>query len=196
MEEWNSDEELQYLRLQISPHFYFNILNSIYHSIRLDPDQAEDMMIRLAELMQYYVYDCSSASIPLSREVKNIHNYLALQKIRYAIPPQIKLEVCGETEDKMIAPLVLTTIIENAFRYGLEKQLDHSFLDIRLIVQDYQLQFKVINSVTPENGKLIYDNGSNDFLINRLQQLYPSRHTIRFHNEEQQHSVELDMQLM
>ena len=70
------ESEIEFLKLQISPHFYFNVMNSIYHSIKIDPEQAEDIVLQLSEVMKYHIYDSSKEQVELEHELQNIHHYI------------------------------------------------------------------------------------------------------------------------
>src|SRR5437764_5862341 len=98
-------------QLRLSPHFFFNILNSIYHSIRLNPDQAEDILINFSELMQYHVYDCISEKILLEKEIKSVRNFIFLQKMKFSPKFQVKVTVRGETENQRVPPLIFMSVI-------------------------------------------------------------------------------------
>jgi len=87
--------ELSFLRSQISPHFIFNILNSIVYLIRVKSDLAEPVTLKLSELMRYMLYETETDQIPLDKELAYLTNYIALQKIRFEEDVDIRFEVKG-----------------------------------------------------------------------------------------------------
>jgi LytS/YehU family sensor histidine kinase len=98
------ESELQFLKLQISPHFYFNIMNSIYHSIKINPAQAEKIVMELSEIMKYHIYDCSREKVELTKELNAIRNYIGLQEMRLASKPNISIDVKGNLNNKFYCP--------------------------------------------------------------------------------------------
>jgi sensor histidine kinase YesM len=196
LEQLRRESEPEFLRLPIKPHFYFNIMNSIYHSITIDPAQAEDILLQLSEMMQYYIYECSKKKVKLESEIRNIHNYIGLQNMRLASEPGIKVKVSGDLRDQVISPFILITFVENAYKYGVAEQRKDSFLDIQLSVNKNEIQFRAINSksVPTLNNK----SQAETELLNvkkRLELLYPSRHRLVIKDSPNQYAVSLDIQL-
>lgn len=196
MEQMRRESEPEFLRLPIKPHFYFNIMNSIYHSITIDPAQAEDILLQLSEMMQYYIYECSKKKVKLESEIRNIHNYIALQNMRLASEPGIKVKVRGDLGDQLISPFILITFVENAYKYGVAEEQKDSFLDIQLSVNKNEIQFRAVNSksVTMLNNKSLAGTD----LLNvkkRLELLYPSRHRLTIKDSPHHYAVSLDIQL-
>ncbi len=85
--------ELSFLRSQISPHFIFNILNSIVYLIRTKSDAAEPVTLKLSELMRYMLYESENAQIPLEKEISYLENYIELQKVRFEEDVQIEFRI-------------------------------------------------------------------------------------------------------
>lgn len=110
--------ELESLRSQLNPHFLFNILNSIYALIEISPADAQKAIHRLSALLRYVVYD-NPKTVPLSREIEFVTNYVELMKIRMGTRPiRLNVEIAPEDADAEIAPLLIVTIIENSFKHG------------------------------------------------------------------------------
>lgn len=196
LEQSRLESELEVLKLQISPHFFFNIMNSIYHSVKIDPDQAERIVLHLSQMMQYYIYDCSKDRVPLEGEVKNVLNYIALQKMRLATEPKISVHVTGNTVNKFIPPFIIITLVENAFRHGLEKQLHQPFLNIDLLIEEETLLFTVQNSKPSMVQGQISNNGAGLALVRkRLDLLYPSTYRLEIKNEDDKFLIQLKIAL-
>lgn len=190
------ESELEMLKLQISPHFLFNIMNTIYHSIKIDPEQAESSVLNLSQMMQYHIYECSKDKVSLQAEVKNINNYIGLQKMRLAKEPNMKIEISGNLSDKYIAPFILIPFVENAFKHGLEKHLNHSSLVISLDVNDHDLVFMIVNSKSIIGNNNGSEKGNGILNVKkRLALLYPGAHQLDINEDIQQFSVRLGMQL-
>lgn len=196
LEESRMDSESEFVKLPIKPHFYFNIMNSIYHSIAIDPDRAEVIILQFSEMMQFYIYECSKERVQLESEIRNIHNYIGLQNMRLESEPGISLKVGGDLQNFSIAPFILIGFIENAYQHSLSKQQKDSFLDIQLFVNNNNIQFRTVNSksasITNNNSK----NGTGFLKVKkRLDALYPSCHELIINDSPDQYAVSLIIQL-
>ncbi|MEO6168708.1 MAG: histidine kinase [Chitinophagales bacterium] len=196
LKQYQLESELQFLKLQISPHFYFNIMNSIYHSIKIDPEQAERIVLQLSDIMKYHIYDCRKDKVELEHEVQNLNNYIGLQKMRLSSDPVINIEVTGDLNQKFIAPFILLTFVENAFKHGLEKQSKKPTLHIQLSMTKNEMRFQISNS-KPDFGTSIKAASGNG-LINvkkRLELSYPLRHELLIEDQQDRYEVDLKIQL-
>jgi two-component system LytT family sensor kinase len=172
--------ELSFLRSQISPHFIFNILNSIVYLIRSKSDQAESVTLQLSALMRYMLYESANAQIPLEKEIGYLKNYIELQKIRFEEDVEIRLNIEGQAAAHVIEPMLMIPFVENAFKHGVG--LVHSpVIDILVNMTEKQLSFVVRNKITPE-GSADKDDNSGIGLQNvrrRLELLYPDAHELK-----------------
>ena len=171
--------ELSFLRSQISPHFIFNILNSIVYLIRSKSDLAEPVTIKLSELMRYMLYDSNDAQIPLEKEVSYLENYVELQKIRFEEDVEIRLNIEGEVAGQLIEPMLMIPFVENAFKHGVGL-VAQPVIDIDLKFNEKEMTFKVRNKITPEMQE-DKDSSSGIGLQNvrrRLELLYPEAHRL------------------
>lgn len=196
LKQYQLESELQFLKLQINPHFYFNIMNSIYHSIKIDPDQAEKIVMQLSDIMKYHIYDCHKEKVELQHELKNIHNYIGLQRMRLSSEPVINIEVTGDFVNKFITPFILLTFVENAFKHGLEKQSKQSSLHIQLNVTRDLMRFKISNSKPESLSNIKSSNGNG--LMNmkrRLELAYPNRYELEINDQKEQYDADLKIQL-
>jgi len=177
--------ELSFLRSQISPHFIFNILNSIVYLIRSKSDQAESVTIQLSALMRYMLYESAHAQIPLEKEIGYLKNYIELQKIRFEEDVEIRLNIEGQAAAHVIEPMLMIPFVENAFKHGVG--LVHlPVIDILVKMTEKQLSFVVRNKITPE-GSADKDDNSGIGLQNvrrRLELLYPDAHELEIGENE------------
>ncbi len=98
----NTFFKLRYLRAQLNPHFLFNTLNSIYSLSLQKSERAPEMVVKLADIMRYLIYECNEEKIPLDKEIEFIRNYIEIEKIRYAA--DIRFTVEGSTDGILIEP--------------------------------------------------------------------------------------------
>jgi LytS/YehU family sensor histidine kinase len=169
--------ELNSLKAQINPHFLFNTLNSIYALAVKNDEKTADAVINLSELMRYIIKDAHNNKVPLEKELNYISNYIDLQRSRLGNTARIYFTADGDARQKEIAPLLLITFIENAFKYGINPDED-SEIRIQLDIKNTDLHLQVYNK------KVKTGNAINSTCIGikntkeRLQLLYPSKHTI------------------
>lgn len=188
--------ELSFLRSQISPHFIFNVLNSIVYLIRTQSHLAEDVTLKLSELMRYMLYESADALVPLEQEVDYLRNYVELQKIRFEEDVDIRLTIEGEAAAQFIEPMLLIPFVENAFKHGVG-MVTAPLIEIVLKMEVDRLSFHVSNTVSafPNEEK---DSSSGIGLRNvrrRLELLYPHQHKLTTKEENDIYEVELFLQL-
>jgi uncharacterized membrane protein YozB (DUF420 family) len=188
--------ELSFLRSQISPHFIFNILNSIVYLIRSKSAQAEPVTIKLSELMRYMLYESADEQVPLAKEIDYLHNYVELQKIRFEEDVEILLSIAGEPGAQVIEPMLLIPFVENAFKHGVG-MIHGPVIDISLKINREQLNFTVKNKVA-EGALEEKDNSSGIGLRNvrrRLELLYPAAHKLEVKTMGEWFVANLDLTL-
>ncbi|RMG60973.1 MAG: sensor histidine kinase [Bacteroidetes bacterium] len=173
--------ELKFLKAQIHPHFLFNTLNNLYALTLKQSGQAPEVVLRLSGLLNYMLYDASASHIALSREIECIHNYLALEKIRYGEDLDITFDVTGNLEACRIAPLLLLPFVENSFKHGVSSRISDKWVLINLHVNPPFLTLKVENSrpVPSTEKEPAYAGGIGLRNVRRrLHLLYPGRHDL------------------
>lgn len=139
--------ELKLLQQQINPHFLFNTLNNLYALTLNKSDQAPDLLMKLADLLRYSVYEGQKSEVNLAKEVAYLQNYIALQKIRLGDKCEFNLEWPNDAEHWSIPPLLLIILLENAFKHGVEKSKGHSSLTLSLTINNGQLTLCCENPV-------------------------------------------------
>jgi two-component system LytT family sensor kinase len=169
---------LRYLRAQLNPHFLFNTLNSIYSLSLQKSEQAPEVVIKLADIMRYLIYECDEEKIPLDKEIEFIRNYIEIEKIRHKA--DIRLSVEGSTAGVRIEPFLFISFIENGFKHAMDHSFGEPFIYITLKVGNGQIVLNVINSTEADletqaqriNGKGIAHSRS------LLELLYPSSYDL------------------
>jgi len=146
LEKDNADVKLKYLRSQINPHFFFNTLNSIYSLSLQKSDQTPEVVIKLADLMRYMIYDCDKEKIPLDKEILFIQNYIDIEKIRYKA--DVRFTVEGDTDGIMIEPFLFISFIENGFKHAFSSTYNDAFIYVTIKVSPGQIVLNVINNTS------------------------------------------------
>ncbi len=168
--------ELSMLQAQITPHFFFNSLNTIYSLALSKSDKAPDAIITLSDMMRYVLTDAKKDWISLSQEADYLQRYVELQELR--LPRKTTLHHQLELEgDYMIPPMLLVTFYENAFKYGTSSQTEQS-IDISLTVKDATLCLTTYNAIVVEKSP---EKSTGNGIANtrrRLELLYPDRHEL------------------
>jgi len=188
--------ELALLKSQVNPHFLFNTLNGIYAATLGKADNASEMIIKLSDIMRYTISEAHLDSVPLQKEINYISNYIELQKLRLSSKVSLEYTVKGEASDYEIAPLLLIPFVENAFKYGVNPELDSSIF-VLIEINGSELQLKVYNSKVEIESTLQETTGlgiENTRL--RLNLIYPGKHKLEIEETESSYSVSLYISLI
>jgi len=149
LEKSQLETELLFLKSQISPHFFFNTLNNIYSLSVEKSNKTPKIVLKLSELMRYMLYETKSKRQTLENEILCIQNYLDLERIRNDDRLEINMTISGDIHDKEIAPIILLTFIENAFKHGVNKNTGKVIININFKIKGDFLHFTISNP-TPE----------------------------------------------
>jgi two-component system, LytTR family, sensor kinase len=170
--------KLRYLRSQLNPHFLFNTLNSIYSLSLQKSDRAPEVVVKLADLMRYLIYECNEETIALEKEIAFIQNYIEIERIRYKA--DIRFTVEGDVGGVMIEPFLFLAFIENGFKHAMDNSFAEPFIYITLKVAAEKITLNVINSTGADlesqakriNGKGLTNSKS------LLELLYPGSYEL------------------
>ena len=145
LEKLQLETELLFLRTQISPHFFFNTLNNIYSLSLENSNKTPKIILKLSELMRYLLYETKKNRQSLEKEILCIQNYLDLERIRFDEKLVVNMNIAGNIKNKKIAPILLLSFIENAFKHGANKNIGNIRIDIDFnIIEDF-LYFSISN---------------------------------------------------
>lgn len=192
----NARNQLTYLKTQISPHFYMNMLNNIHGMVELNPAKAQEMIIEMASLMRYMLYESSCQKIGLSSEVLFIRNYLGLMRERYpedAVSISAKLPGESETAGISVPPLLFLTFIENAFKHGVSYTDGGSFISVNLSVDQSKITFLCMNSVVKSDRKSRHEGIGLDNVKRRLDIIYGADYNLDIESNDTVYSVNLTL---
>lgn len=144
----SAESQLAYLKTQINPHFYMNMLNNIHGMIEIDPEKAQMMVIDMSQLMRYMLYESSRPRIPLSQEITFLRNYMSLMRQRF---PADRVRVTDSFPDDgamcgvELPPLLFLVFVENAFKHGVSYR-EESFVAVSVEVSADSVRFSCMNS--------------------------------------------------
>jgi len=156
--------ELNFLKSQIQPHFFFNTLNNLYSLTLKKSDLAPEVVLKLSALMSYMLYESNSALVPLDKEISYLRNYLDVEQLRFGQRLSVSFTLQGKTEEMNIPPMILILFIENSFKHGVKNNINKINIDISLRVENGFLRFRVENpapeeEVSTENAGIGLKNG-------------------------------------
>ena len=195
LEKQNLEQQLEYLRYQINPHFFMNTLNNIHALVDIDPAKAQETIVELSKMMRYVLYEKgeSQQGVPLTKELEFIRTYVKLMQLRYTEKVKITLNLPHEVPDRQIPSLILVTFIENAFKHGVSYQRE-SFIEMTVEVQDDHLHFTCRNSKADVPNQQKGGVGLAN-VRKRLDLLYDHNYTLSIHDAPQVYTVDLTLPL-
>ena len=134
------------LKTQINPHFLFNTLNSIYVLAMKKSEQTANTVMKLSDILDYILYKIDAPRIPLSTEIQIIENYIELEKIRFTDRVTLNFTSAFQSKDIQIPPMLIIPFIENAFKHGVAKSMEKSWIKVSIQETGQRLNIAVSNS--------------------------------------------------
>lgn len=187
--------QLELLKSQINPHFLFNTLNNIDVLILEEPQKASDYLQKLSEILRFMLYETNTDKVPLSKEMGYIRKYIELQKIRTSNNKFVELEIIGDTNDKVIAPMIFIHFVENAFKFATNKKIEKA-ISIKLDISDKSVSFMCKNHINSSDLTTQVNNGLGISLITqRLDLVYKKDYILNMSKEDNWYIVNLEIQL-
>jgi two-component system LytT family sensor kinase len=124
--------QLNALRMQLQPHFLFNVMNSIAMLVRKGSNaEAVEMIVSLSDMLRRLLEE-KRTCIPFAEELELTRRYLALERVRFAHPFSVTLDIDPATENALVPPLILQPIVENSVRHAFTSGDDgHLSIDSR-----------------------------------------------------------------
>lgn len=179
--------ELTLLAKQVSPHFFFNMLNNLYGLAGKDAQKAQELILKLSDLMRYSIYEGEKESVALQQEIHFLKNFIELHKIRYH--KQILVEFNHDVDPgRMVTPLLFIILVENAFKHGVESLRENAYIKANMVTNENSIYFTI------ENNYAYAENESGIGLTNlkkRLAFIYPKQHQLTFLITENVYKVQL-----
>ncbi|WP_199120880.1 sensor histidine kinase [Pedobacter sp. ASV28] len=174
--------ELSFLKAQINPHFLFNTLNNIYTLSIINSEHTSESIMKLSNIMRYVTDDVTRDFVKLNDEIDCITDYISLQKMRLGNEANVDFKVSGNPIGKIIAPLILMTFIENAFKYGVTKK-EQTVITIHLDITPQQINFYCKNKIHMHKSNLERTGIGISNTLQRLTHLYANQHQLDIDRE-------------
>jgi LytS/YehU family sensor histidine kinase len=137
--------ELKTIKSHINPHFIFNSLNSIRALVDENPERARTAITELSNILRSSMQVEKMETVPLHQELDIVKDYLALEQMRFEERLRIELDIDEDTLNQPVAPMMLQTLVENAIKHGISKDINGGFV-------------KVISAFTKNSHELIVQN--------------------------------------
>jgi sensor histidine kinase YesM len=189
------EAELQFLKAQMSPHFLFNSINNIYSLVLVKSNQAPDALMKLSSLLRYLLYECDQ-KVSIAKETNALKTYADLFQLKFKEPLKIYWKIQVSDYSRMIEPLFLLPIFENAMKHsGLGAEL-HSEIVFSIRSTDQSLIVETSNTIaevplTNEGGGIGLNN-----IQKRLEKIFPARHQLQIKQSPDRFSLYLEMPLL
>lgn len=175
--------ELSYLKTQINPQFLFNTLGSLHTMTRTRDERAGDLVLYLADLMRYTLYETDTERVPLSRELEFLEDYLALERLRSPETTTITHEVRGTTTTQQVVPLLLHPFLERLFA-GLDAvSVGPVHLSSTVHIEPAAVSLTLSRTSTEPLPHSYRTDAAVVAALRRLQLQYPNQHTVQLTEE-------------
>jgi LytS/YehU family sensor histidine kinase len=172
--------DLELLKAQMHPEFLFSSLDNICLMVqRKKVDSASMLLLKLADILSYILYECDNKLVHLEKEIKVIKDYLVLEKNRMGNRLEIDVAVKGETGTRMIVPLLLFSFIENGFLYIADKKLERNWINLEFQIETNEITMKLIHGKSTEPLVLPANENAIAKAIKRLDFFYPGNYELR-----------------
>lgn len=192
-----SEMNLKFMHAQLNPHFFFNMFNNLYAVSLTDPGRTPGLILKLSELMRYQLDTGNSESVFIADELAFIGNYVAMEQERtgkrceivYRAPEEI-----GSLQTHRIAPLILITLVENAFKHSVTATRKW-FVSINFSVVAGQLILHICNSMPDQNLTSPSTGVGLTNIRERLEILYPRKYELSITSDQQVYQTRLSLHL-
>ena len=189
------EAELKLLQSQVNPHFLFNTLNNIYSQNLNNPEEANEMILQMADLMRYQIESSKKNEVNIHDEIEFLENYIALEKHR--VTDRIKVSFVvdnAENVDLTIPPMLFIPFIENAYKHGISAE-GECFITIFLGIKSDSISFKTENTIPLRKQKVKSTNTGLENIKKRLDLLFPEKHRLDIMTDNQTYKVQLDIKI-
>lgn len=192
IEKQQVESELKTLKAQLNPHFLFNTLNNIYSLSVAQSPKTSDAIAKLSDMLDQILYRSNDKLVALKDEMHLIDNYIELEQLRYNERLDLSLKTDIE-EDVSVPPLILLSLVENAFKHGAAEDDGSPDIDISVKSNSKGLQFLISNSVVEKKEKIDRETIGLQNIRKQLDLLYGNSYGLRIEQTENRYSVELEI---
>ena len=174
-----SKTELLHLKSQVNPHFFFNTLNNLYGLVEEDSKKAQELILKLSDMMRYSIYEGQREFVTIKEEIEYLKNYIELHKMRYHKKTEVNFNLHIQNENATVMPLLFIILLENAFKHGVENLREEAYVNINMTSTKNEIQFALENNFDASEITEQPGIGLNN-LKRRLDLVYPQKHSLSF----------------
>lgn len=138
--------ELNTIKAHINPHFIFNSLNGIRALIDENPERARKAITELSNILRSSLSAEKAETVSLNEELKIVKDYLALESMRFEDRLKVEFDVSEKTVNNPVPPMMLQTLVENAIKHGISKQMKGGVIKIASRINQNQHELLVQNT--------------------------------------------------
>ncbi|MER3499365.1 MAG: sensor histidine kinase [Chitinophagaceae bacterium] len=163
--------ELKTIKAHINPHFIFNSLNSIRALIDENPQRARRAITELSNILRSSMQADKSETVSFEKELSIVKDYLALENMRFEDRLKVEYQIDEKTLDQPVPPMMLQTLVENAIKHGISKQINGGTIRI---ISDFSDQYHelAVQNTGILNGSMNAEGFGLSSTQNRLSLLY------------------------
>ncbi len=197
LKEQKKTTELNALKNQLNPHFLFNTLNNLYALALKKSDKTPEVIAKLSEILDYILYQCKDPYVSITKEIELLENYIALEKVRYGNRVEVIFEK-NIQNNVNIAPLILLTFVENAFKHGVSQELSTGMIELYISSTEKEIVFKLKNSKPKTSFETIASDKKSIGMLNtekQLDLLYPNSYQLEVNNSAFEYILALKLRL-
>lgn len=192
LKEQQLHSELNYLKVQLQPHFFFNTLNNIYALTLQRSEKAAPLVAKHSEMMRYILYESSQHTVSLKKEIDFLRNYMEVEALRHSDKIDISFETQGINEHALIEPLLLLPFVENTFKHGIREETSKGYIYIIISLVGTELFMEISNSKPAITKKETKGIGLQN-ATRRLDILYPDRYKLDVRNNDDSYELRLTL---
>jgi sensor histidine kinase YesM len=147
-----AQSQLQVLKMQLHPHFLFNTLNAISALIRESPDEADEMVSRLGDLLRMTLDTAGLQEVPFKKELEFLNHYLDIEQTRFQDRLKVEMAIEPETLDGLVPSMILQPLVENSVRHGVAPRPEGGCIKIKAWRDNSLLRLEVEDDGPGLNG--------------------------------------------
>ena len=178
------EAELTALKSQINPHFLFNSLNSISSLTITNPDDAQEMVIKLSDFLRYSLSHDKNERTSLEEEINNLNRYLDIEKVRFGKRLNFVSQVSGDCLAVNIPNMILQPLIENSIKHGVYNSSEEVLVMLKCELKDDYVQIEISNDYDPEAVKKKGQGIGLSNIKKRLQLIYKRQDLLELNAEK------------
>jgi len=138
-----AQSQLQVLKMQLHPHFLFNTLNAISALIRESPDEADEMVSRLGDLLRMTLETAGLQEVPFKKELEFLHHYLEIEQTRFQDRLKVEMAIEPDALDGLVPSMILQPLVENSVRHGVAPRPEGGCIKIKAWRDNSRLRLEV-----------------------------------------------------